>query len=87
MAVGAAQVKVALPVAICVTVTLKAVRAVESWPSETDRVMPAAVPTLPAAGVPLSSPVLAFRVNHAGLFITLNVSASPSESDAVGLKS
>src|SRR5690606_24427876 len=44
------------------------------------------LPTLAAAGVPLSCPLVVLNVAHAGLFAIENVSLSPSASDAVGRK-
>src|SRR5688572_19156645 len=43
------------------------------------------VPTLPAAGVPCSRPVVVLNVAQVGLFVMLNVSVPPSESLAVGV--
>src|SRR5262245_15873361 len=47
--------------------------------------MLANVPTLPAAGVPCSRPVVALNVAQPGRFVMLNVSVPPSESLAVGV--
>src|SRR5690349_11529999 len=43
------------------------------------------VPTLPAAGVPCSRPVVVLNVAHVGRFVMLNVNVPPSESLAVGV--
>lgn len=56
------------------------------FPSETAIDRSPVTPTSACVGVPLTSPVVASICSHAGLPVTLNVSASPSASDAVGLK-
>ena len=43
------------------------------------------VPTLAAAGVPCSRPVVVLNVAHVGRFVMLNVNVPPSESLAVGV--
>ncbi len=69
---------------VCVTVMANAGRLVETLPSLTLITMPDAVPTLAAAGVPVSVPSALLIDDHAGLPRTLNVSLSPSASAAVG---
>jgi hypothetical protein len=65
------------------TVTVKAASDVDALPSLTVMAMFANVPV--PAGVPYSVPLELSNVAQAGLFVMLNVSRSPSASDAVGL--
>jgi hypothetical protein len=60
--------------------------AVVSWPSLTLILISAKVPTLPAAGVPWSRPVVEVKVAHVGLLTMVNVSVPPLASLAVGVK-
>jgi hypothetical protein len=55
-------------------------------PSLTPMMMFAYVPAEVLAGVPDRVPVLVLKLAQAGMFVTLNVNLSPSESLAVGVK-
>ncbi|MEJ1964039.1 MAG: hypothetical protein WDO56_21855 [Gammaproteobacteria bacterium] len=67
------------------TVIAKAGSAVAAFPSLAAISMPEKVPTSVAAGVPESTPVVASKAAHAGLFAIVNVTLSLSASLAVGL--
>lgn len=60
--------------------------AAEVIPSLTLITMFEYMPTLAAAGVPESIPVLLLKVSHDGRLEMLNVSLSPSGSEAAGVK-
>ena len=64
----------------------KAGREAELVPSLTLMTIPGYVPTFAAAGVPARVPVALLKVSQAGRLETLNVSAAPLGSPAVGVK-
>ena len=84
--VGGCQLNVAVPSVADATSTENAGRVLEAWPSETLIRMDANVPDTVDEGVPLSRPVDASKLAHAGLLAIWNVSVSPSGSLAVGWK-
>src|SRR5687768_10286415 len=84
--VGGVQLIVAEPFATAVTVIEKAARDAVALPSLTEITMPDVVPASLASGVPESVPAVVLNDAQAGLFVMLNVSASPSPSDAIGVK-
>ena len=65
---------------------LKAGSVALAVPSDTEITMGPKLPAEPAGGVPLRLPVLLLNASHAGLPVTLKVSALPSASDADGWK-
>ena len=68
-----------------VTVMSNAAKLTVALPSLTLITMPLVTPFWAAVGVPLSLPVAASKVAHAGLLVMLNVSLSLSASAAVGV--
>jgi hypothetical protein len=70
---------------VALTVIANAVSDAFNVPSPTLIAMPLVAPTSPAAGVPVSAPVLVLKLAQAGLFVMLNVRVSPSGSLAVGV--
>ncbi len=56
-----------------------------SLPSDTEIVMLPDVPTFAAAGVPVTAPVLAFRLAQVGRPVAEKLSGSPSASLALGV--
>ena len=83
--VGGAPVIVGGWFGAALTTIENAASAALSWPSLTLIPMFANVPTLAAAGVPCSRPVVVLNVAQLGLFAMLNVSVPPSGSFAVGV--
>ncbi len=84
--VGATHESVALPLVICVTAIGKAGKETLVVPLLTPTVMFEYVPTSAAVGVPDNYPVALLKVAQLGAFCTLNVSAAPLGSVAVGVK-
>ena len=68
-----------------VTVMSNAAKLTVALPSVTLMTMPLVTPLWATVGVPLSLPVAASKVAHAGLLVILNVSLSLSASAAVGV--
>src|SRR5580693_3173538 len=85
-AVGAFQLSVADLVPTSVTTMANAGSATEVLPSLTLMMIFESVPTLPAAGVPESSPVVGLKVAHAGLSVIENVAFFPASTVAFGSK-
>lgn len=70
----------------CCTVTRNAGSVAVARPSDTDTSRSPVVPTSEAVGVPLNSPDAASNCIQFGRPVMLNVSVSPSASEAVGRK-
>ena len=82
--VGGIHESVALPTTTSATVIEKALSEALAWPSETEILMPEYVATSEALGVPVTRPVDALNVAHAGRPVTENVSVSLFGSLAEG---